>query len=87
MPFRYSSNTRGHKKYLPCTASDCLEGLLEDIRLGVTLIEFILSITGLDDGTVPVDVNRLKPLIPVGVVGVSPGKKKKKPLGFMDKPP
>ena len=38
----------------------------------MTLIEFKLSITGLDEGTVPVEVKRLKPLNPVGVVGASP---------------
>ena len=40
-------------------------------------MEFIVSITGLDEGTDPVEVKRLKPLTPVGVVGVSPTKKKK----------
>ena len=40
----------------------------------MTLIEFKLSITGLDEGTVPVEVKRLKPLNPVGVVGASPRK-------------
>ena len=39
-------------------------------------MEFIVSITGLDEGTDPVEVKRLKPLTPVGVVGVSPTKKK-----------
>ena len=54
--------------------SDCFEDLLEATRLGVTLIEFILSITGLEVGRDPDEVNLLKPLIPVGVVGGSPVK-------------
>ena len=54
--------------------SACFEDLLAATRLGVTLMEFMLSITGLEVGRDPDEVKRLKPLTPVGVVGASPVK-------------